>query len=102
MQAIDKAQGAVELLGKGLRPTCVLLDLNLPAQACGELLDRVLRAKRATPFALILSSGRFELSAWARQCHTKWTLPKPYGLEELVRTVQEASDEFSLPLEKEA
>lgn len=87
---------ALEQISGGLRPTCVILDMNMSAQGCQSLLDNVKETLRGIRCVLVLTSGRFDLPSLAQYGHTQWTLPKPYELDELVEVIRNATSPLIL------
>ncbi len=80
----------LQILRDGLRPACILLDVNLTATLCLEYISSI-RYITNQVLPLVLISGRLDLPLLARECGAHWTLAKPYELEALVLIAKQAS-----------
>ena len=91
------AEEAAEALGAGLRPSIILLDLNLPGDTGWELLRGPEVALAGSPPVVIASSVTVDPRRLA-EFGVAGYLPKPFPLETLVATIErllntEASEE---------
>jgi DNA-binding response OmpR family regulator len=81
------AEEAVRLLGGGLRPELVLLDLNLPGDTGWDLLRGPALTAAGSPLVVITSAvtvspirlAEFDVAGY---------LPKPFPLETLIATIE--------------
>ena len=91
------AEAAVQLVGDGLRPSLVLLDLNLPGETGWDLLRGWAPSVPGSPPVVITSATTVSPKRLA-EFHIAGYLPKPFPLETLVATVERVtSREGSTP-----
>jgi DNA-binding response OmpR family regulator len=81
------AEEATTLLAGGLRPSLVLLDLNLPGDTGWELLRRPDLARAGSPPVIITSATTVSPRRLA-EFDCAGYLPKPFPLETLVATIE--------------
>jgi CheY-like chemotaxis protein len=81
---------AFGLVRGGARPHCLLLDVNIPPEACRNAMAELERALGGHRASVIFSSGRLDLPELARVSRVSWILPKPYELDGLVTVVSHA------------
>ena len=81
------AEGAAELLAGGLRPSLVLLDLNLPGRTGWEFLRGVSLAEAGRPPVVVTTATTVNPSR-LREFDVAGYLPKPFAMETLVATVE--------------
>jgi DNA-binding response OmpR family regulator len=83
----DTAEAARALLAGGLRPSLVLLDLNLPGDTGWELIrERPLSDDTGPPVVIV--SAIPVSNRQLREHRVTGYLPKPFRLETLVATVE--------------
>jgi DNA-binding NtrC family response regulator len=80
----------LSLLREGLRPDCLLVDANSAPEECLKSIQSFKSLLSRHNFSLILTSGRLDFPELIRHCGPAWLLPKPYGLENLVKVVEAA------------
>jgi len=80
------AEAATEALGVGLRPTLVLLDLNLPGDTGWDLLRGPSLAEAGSPPVVITSATNVSPRRLA-EFDVAGYLPKPFPLDTLVSTI---------------
>jgi DNA-binding response OmpR family regulator len=84
---VASAEDAVDVLGSGLRPKLVLLDLNLPGDTGWDLIrGPALEAVGSPP--VVLTSATTVSPKRLAEYHVAGYLPKPFPLETLVATVE--------------
>jgi CheY-like chemotaxis protein len=66
-------------------PALVLLDMRMPVLD-GWGFARALR-ERGQAVPIVVMTAAQEAQQWAREVGTRWVLPKPFDLDELLRTV---------------
>lgn len=81
------AEDAARLLADGLRPSLVLLDLNLPGDTGWDLLRRPDLREAGSPPVLITSATTVSPSRLA-EFGCAGYLPKPFPLDTLVATIE--------------
>ncbi len=79
------AESATALLGSGLRPEVILLDVNLPGDTGWDLLRGPELLAADSPRVVITSAGAVSPKRLAEFGCAGW-LPKPFPLETLVDT----------------
>ena len=67
-------------------PALVLTDLQMPLMTGWELLDNLRRSGLAVP--VVLMSAGCDVRAEAERHHADGFLPKPFELDDLLRTVE--------------
>ena len=80
------AEEATAVLGGGLRPDAVLLDVNLPGDTGWDLLRGPALAAAGSPPVVITSAGSVSPKRLAEFRCAGW-LPKPFPMETLVDTL---------------
>ena len=81
------AEDAVEALESGVRPSIVVLDLNLPGDTGWDLLRGTALAAAGSPPVVIASATTVSPKRLA-EFHVAGYLPKPFPLETLVATLE--------------
>jgi DNA-binding response OmpR family regulator len=81
------AEDAIERLASGLRPSVVLLDLNLPGATGWELLRGAALADAGRPAVVVITATGVN-PARLRAYDIAGYLPKPFPLQTLVSTVE--------------
>jgi CheY-like chemotaxis protein len=81
------AEEAVAQMAAGLRPSVVLLDLNLPGDTGWDLLRGSALASAGSPPVVIASATTLSPSRLA-EFHIAGYLPKPFPLETLTDTIE--------------
>lgn len=81
------AEDAVTILGEGVRPAIVLLDINLPGDNGWDLLRGPALAAAGSPPVVITSATTISPKRLA-EFGCAGYLPKPFPLETLVATVE--------------
>lgn len=81
------AEEAVEALGAGLRPSIILLDLNLPGDTGWDLLRGPEIAAAGAPPVVIASAVTVDPRR-LEEFGVAGYLPKPFPLETLVATIE--------------
>lgn len=87
VEEATSAEEAAEALGAGLRPSIILLDLNLPGDTGWELLRGPEVAAAGSPPVVITSSVTVDPRRLA-EFRVAGYLPKPFPLETLVATIE--------------
>lgn len=87
VEAVESAEDAVGLLGQGLRPSLVLLDLNLPGDTGWDFLRRPDLARAGSPPVVITTATAVSPNR-LREFGIAGYLPKPFPLETLDATVE--------------
>jgi DNA-binding response OmpR family regulator len=85
------AEDASERLAEGVRPSVVLLDLNLPGDTGWDLLRGPALGAAGSPPVVITSATTVSPKLLA-EFHCAGFLPKPFPLETLVATVKRLTD----------
>jgi DNA-binding response OmpR family regulator len=85
------AEDATERLGEGVRPSVVLLDLNLPGDTGWDLLRGPALAAAGSPPVVITSATTVSPKRLA-EFRCAGFLPKPFPLETLVATIERLID----------
>jgi two-component system KDP operon response regulator KdpE len=84
---VVSAEEAVEVIGKGFRPTVVLLDINLPGASGWDFLRTGgLRAAGSPPVFVV--SATAVPAARLREFGIAGFLPKPFALPTLIEIVE--------------
>jgi CheY-like chemotaxis protein len=86
------AEDAVSRLAAGLRPSAVVLDLNLPGDTGWDLLRGPSLASAGSPPVVIASATTLSPSR-LRQFRVAGYLPKPFPLETLTDTLARVIEE---------
>jgi DNA-binding response OmpR family regulator len=87
VEAVDSEEDAEEVLSAGLRPSVVILDLNLPGQTGWSLLrGRTLSDAGSPP--VIVATATPVSSRQLKELGAAGYLPKPFPLETLRTTVE--------------
>ncbi len=81
------AEAAIELLGRGLRPLLVLLDLQLPGATGWEFLRDADLTNAGSPPVVITSAASVSPRRLA-DARVAGYLPKPFALDAFLATVQ--------------
>jgi two-component system OmpR family response regulator len=81
------AEEAERRLAAGLRPTLVLLDINLPGETGWSLLRGRAYAAAGSPRTVVVSATRIPTSR-LREFGVAGYLPKPFAMETLLETVR--------------
>jgi DNA-binding response OmpR family regulator len=81
------AEDATERLEEGVRPSLVLLDLNLPGDTGWDLLRGSALAAAGSPPVVITSATAVSPKRLA-EFHCAGYLPKPFPLETLIATIE--------------
>ncbi len=81
------AEAATSALDAGLRPSLVLLDLNLPGDTGWDLLRQPALAGAGSPPVLLTTATAVSPRRLA-EFHVAGYLPKPFPLETLVDTIE--------------
>jgi DNA-binding response OmpR family regulator len=84
---VASAEGAVRALGEGVRPSLVLLDLNLPGDTGWDLLRGPALAAAGSPPVVIASATTVNPKR-LEEFRVAGYLPKPFPLDTLVDTVE--------------
>jgi DNA-binding response OmpR family regulator len=87
VEDVASAEDATRALAAGLRPSLVLLDLNLPGDTGWDLLRGPDIAAAGSPPIVIASAITVDPRRLA-EFHVAGYLPKPFPLETLVNTVR--------------
>jgi CheY-like chemotaxis protein len=82
------AEAAIELLGRGLRPLLVLLDLQLPGATGWDFLREADLANAGSPPVVITSAASVNPRRLA-DASVAGYLPKPFALDAFLATVQQ-------------
>ena len=79
---------ALAMLEAGLEPDLVILDMNMPGLGGAETLPRLRTLRPKLP--VLLSTGRTDQTALALASAHPWVtlLPKPFGLDELQKSIK--------------
>lgn len=85
------AEAARERLAEGVRPSVVLLDLNLPGDTGWDLLRGPALAAAGSP-PVVITSATTVSSKRLVEFGCAGFLPKPFPLETLVATVERLTD----------
>jgi len=93
---VPSAEDAQRALAGGLRPSLVLLDLNLPGDTGWDLLRGTSLAAAGSPPVVIASATTVNPKRLT-EFHVAGYLPKPFPLETLVDTVERLLHEEGAP-----
>lgn len=80
----------LDLLASGIRPHCLLIDLNVAPEVARNYLNSLREKMNGHECPVMLSSGRLDLPEIAKACETKWILSKPYEIELILETIHRA------------
>jgi DNA-binding response OmpR family regulator len=83
----ESAEAAVALVGDGLRPALVLLDLNLPGMTGWDFLRGGTLAAAGNP-PVVATTATTVNPRRLEELHVSGYLPKPFAVETLVATVE--------------
>jgi DNA-binding response OmpR family regulator len=83
----DSVEGALATLREGLRPSLLILDINLPGETGWSLLRDPVLAASGNP-AVIVASATTISPRRLREFDVAGYLPKPFPLETLVSTIE--------------
>ena len=83
----DSAEDTLAALHGGLRPSLVILDINLPGDTCWSLLRSPALDAAGRPPVVVASATAINPSR-LREYGVAGYLPKPFPLETLVATVE--------------
>ena len=86
-QVVHSAEEAERRLGAGLRPSLLLLDINLPGETGWSLLRGAAYAAAGRPRVIVVSATRIS-SSRLREFGIAGYLPKPFAMETLLETVR--------------
>jgi DNA-binding response OmpR family regulator len=86
-EVVPSAEEAERRLDAGLRPTLVLLDINLPGETGWSLLRGPAYATAGRPRVVVVSATRIPTSR-LREFGIAGYLPKPFAMETLLETVR--------------
>ena len=86
-QVVRSAEAAERRLDAGLRPSLVLLDINLPGETGWSLLRGTAYAAAGRPRVVVVSATRISGSR-LREFGIAGYLPKPFAMETLLETVR--------------
>lgn len=89
-EVVGSAEEAERRLVAGLRPTLVLLDINLPGETGWSLLRRRAYTEAGRPRVIVVSATRIS-STRLREFGVAGYLPKPFAMETLLETVRRHS-----------
>jgi DNA-binding response OmpR family regulator len=87
VREVDSAEAAVAALHAGLRPSLVLLDLNLPGDNGWDLLRAGILREAGDPPVVITSAVTVNPRRLAEHAVAGY-LPKPFAVETLLATVE--------------
>lgn len=98
-EVVRSAEAAERRLDAGLRPSLVLLDINLPGETGWSLLRGRAYVAAGRPRVIVVSATRIS-SSRLREFGVAGYLPKPFAMETLLETVRrytadEASDDVA-------
>jgi DNA-binding response OmpR family regulator len=86
-EVVRSAEEAGRRLSAGLRPSLVLLDINLPGETGWSLLRGTAYAAAGRPRVVVVSATRIS-STRLREFGVAGYLPKPFAMETLLETVR--------------
>lgn len=84
--SVDSAEAAAAQMASGLRPSLVLLDINLPGDSGWGLLRRGPLSEPGAPPVVVMSAVPVSPSR-LREFHVAGYLPKPFSIEVLTDCV---------------
>jgi CheY-like chemotaxis protein len=79
---------ALELLGSGIKPFVVLLDLMMPGMNGPEFRDQQAKLETFREIPVILTSGRDDIAERAREMKVFGHLRKPYSIDDLLKVIR--------------
>jgi DNA-binding response OmpR family regulator len=82
------AEAAIELLGRGLRPRLVLLDLQLPGATGWDFLREADLTSAGSP-PVVITTAALVTPRRLAEASVAGYLPKPFALEAFLATVQQ-------------
>jgi DNA-binding response OmpR family regulator len=86
-EVVHSAEAAERRMHGGLRPSLVLLDINLPGETGWSLLRGAAYAAAGRPRVVVVSATRIS-SSRLREFGIAGYLPKPFAMETLLETVR--------------
>ena len=89
-EVVSSAEGAERRLAAGLRPSLILLDINLPGDTGWSLLRGRAYAAAGRPRVVVVSATRVS-SSRLREFGVAGYLPKPFAMETLLETVRRSA-----------
>ena len=90
VQTVNSAEAAAQELASGLRPSLVLLDINLPGDSGWGLLRRGPLSEPGAPPVVVMSAVPVSPRR-LRDFHVAGYLPKPFSIEVLTDCVMRLS-----------
>lgn len=91
VETADSTEAALVLLRDGIRPSLVLLDINLPGSSGWALLRHPTFDEAGRPPVLVVSATSVNPDR-LREFDVAGFLPKPFPLETLVTTIERLVD----------
>ena len=98
VEEVPSAEDAVQLLGEGVVPGVVVLDVNLPGDTGWDLLRGHALASAGSPPVIVASALTVDPRRLA-EFGVAGYLPKPFPLETLVSTIERLLHREALPEE---